>query len=290
MEPSICLQKSFVLITGASSGIGKALAFEFARYGQNLLLVALPGTGLEDVARQVKEQFSLDVNFLCIDLTLPGSAADVLQWCRIHAFKVSVLVNNAGFGNLELFEDSDPELLCNMMELNNRAVIMLTHLFLPELRKFKQSYLMNLGSLASFMPIPGKSVYAASKSFVYAFSHSLYLELKSTNIHVSCLCPGGTMTPKVQSFLSEMKFRRKGFCQLPEEVAKAAVKHLYKKRFRIVPGLPNRFLYWLTQILPMPVKIMIIQSVFKKSSPPPTLLVPRLVNRSLAVSFALIAR
>ena len=149
---------------------------------------------------------------------------------------------------------------------------------------------MNVGSLASFFPIPGKSVYAASKSFVYAFSHSLYLELKATPIHISCLCPGGTMTPKVESFLKEMKGRRKGFCQMPEDVAKVAVKQLYKKRFRIVPGMSNRFLYWLSQILPMPVKVLIIQSVFKKSSPPPSRMYPRLRNGLLGISFALIAR
>jgi len=290
METIPNLQKSFVLITGASSGIGEALAFEFAAYQQNLLLVALPDTGLEGVCLELKTQFGIEVNTLCTDLTLPGSAAGVLHWCQINFFKVSVLVNNAGFGNLELFENSNPDLLCNMMELNNRAVIMLTHLFLPELRKFKQSYIMNVGSLASFIPIPGKSVYAASKSFVYAFSQSLYLELKTTNIHVSCLCPGGTMTPKVQSFLSEMKFKRKGFCQLPEEVAKVAVRQLYKRKFRIVPGFQNQFLYWLSQILPMPLKIMIIQSVFKKSSPPPSRMYPQLSNRSSAVSFALFAR
>jgi len=77
---------------------------------------------------------------------------------------------------------------------------------------------------------------------------------------------------------------------MPEEVAREAVKQLYKKRFRIVPGFKNRFLYRLSQILPMPVKIMIIQSVFKKSSPPPSRMYPRLRNGALAVSFALIAR
>ena len=290
METSSHLQKSFVLITGASSGIGKALAFEFAKFQQNLLLVALPETGLEAVGLELTTKFGIEVNTLCVDLTLPGSAADVLHWCHLNFFKVTVLVNNAGFGNLEFFESSNPDLLCNMMELNNRAMIMLTHLFLPELRKFKQSYIMNVGSLASFFPIPGKSVYAASKSFVYAFSHSLYLELKATPVHVSCLCPGGTLTPKVELHLKEMKGNRKGFCQMAEDVAKVAVKALYKKRFRIVPGLSNRFLYWLSQILPMAIKVMIIQSVFKKSSPPPSRMYPRLRNGSLGISFALIAR
>ena len=290
METESNLQKSFVLITGASSGIGKALAFEFASRHENLLLVALPETGLEDTGLELKMQFGIEVNTLCTDLTVPGSTAGVLHWCRVNFFKVRVLVNNAGFGTLQLFENSDPHVLCNMMELNNRAVVLLAHLFLPELRRFKQSYLMNVGSLASFMPIPGKSVYAASKSFVYAFSHSLYLELRSTNIHISCLCPGGTMTPRVQAGLDEKKFRGKAFCQAPQEVAKVAVKQLYKKKFRIVPGIQNRFLYWLSQILPMPLKVLIIQAVFRKSSPPANHMYPLLRNRSLAGSFALIAR
>lgn len=122
---------------------------------------------------------------------------------------------------------------------------------------------MNLGSLASFIPIPSKSLYAATKSFVYSFSHSLYFELKPHKIHVSCLCPGGTSTEGSMA-IDENNLSKSSFCQVPEAVAAEAVRGLFKKRFRIIPGWRNRLLYWLSQTLPEVLKIAIIKSVFKK--------------------------
>ena len=256
---------SYVLITGASAGIGRALAFEFARAKKNLLLVALPATGLEELSAELKTQFGVNVHFFNIDLTQALASFEILQWCRSNSFAVEVLVNNAGFGNLGAFENTQSGLLENMMNLNNSVLVKMTHHFIPELKKFPQSYIMNLGSLAAFMPIPSKSVYAATKSFVYTFSHSLYFELKSFNIHVSCLCPGGTLTERVKKSLHENQINRNSFCQLPEEVAVEAVKQMYQKQFRIVPGWQNKLLYWFSQALPDFIKIRIIQTAFKSS-------------------------
>jgi uncharacterized protein len=259
--------RSFVLITGASAGIGKALAHEFAARGKNLLLVSLPGSGLQDVAEQLTKEFGVVVHTLCIDLTRESAHKEVASWCRNNLYYIDTLVNNAGFGNLKAFDKTNANVLRSMLALNNTALVNLTHELIPELKKFRQSYIMNVGSLASFMPIPNKSLYAATKSFVYTFSQSLYYELRSSNIHVSCLCPGGTLTERVRSEMSEKNLKRNAFCQSPEEVAKTGVSGLYEKRFRIIPGWYNRVLFWLSQILPDFVKIQLITLAFRTDQP-----------------------
>jgi uncharacterized protein len=255
--------QSFVLITGASAGIGKALAVEFAMRGKNLLLVSLPNTGLEKLANELTNRYKIIADWYCADLTEPKAPSEILSWCKHNSFLVDTLVNNAGFGNLNSFEKTNAEVLNNMMLLNNSSVVKLTHEFIPELKKFKQSYLLNVGSLASFMPIPNKSLYAATKSFVYSFSQSLFYELRHLNIHVSCLCPGGTLTERIRIDLAKQELKHVNFCQSPEEVAKYAVDKMYTKQFRIIPGWHNRTLFRLSQLLPEFIKIQIIEIAFK---------------------------
>lgn len=267
----------FILVTGASSGIGKALAAEFAMRGYNLLLVALPLTGLGEVAVELTTQFEVEVRFLEIDLTKKDSPRKIWEWCRDCHYSVMALINNAGFGNVAFFESTSPDLLFNIMGLNNGAMIELTHFFIPELKKFDQSYIMNVGSLASFFPIPRKAVYAATKSFVYAFSYSLYLELKCQRIHVSCLCPGSTMSgERSKKVMKETNYEPNIFCQLPEQVAQEAVSGMLKKKFRIIPGWPNKFIFLMARVLPAFIKIRIVQAVFNKS----TNGIPRLSKQS----------
>lgn len=256
-------EQTYVLITGASAGIGRALAFEFARHGKNLLLVSLPDTGLTETIQAIKEQHIVDVHGFVCDLTDRDAPQGILTWCERNQFRVSVLVNNAGFGNLERFEKTRAEVLTNMMSLNNSALVVMTQLFIPLLKKNRRSYIMNVGSLASFMPLPGKSVYSATKSFVYAFSYSLYFELKAQNIHVSCLCPGGTLTERVLDSMEKSQLKRQKFCQLPQEVALEAVRSMYKQKFRIIPGWQNQILYWLARTLPRFAKIAIINKAFR---------------------------
>jgi uncharacterized protein len=252
----------FVLITGASAGIGKALAFEFARNAKNLLLIALPETGLEVLAEEISETFHVSVNTFCCDLTDESSPGRIFEWCIRMKFHVQVLVNNAGFGNLELFSQSRISLLSNMLKLNNHSVVLMTHLFIPQLRTYKQSYILNVSSMAAFLPVPQKSVYAATKSFIFAFSDSLRHEMKSDNISVSCLCPGGTMTERVKASLTGPMEKKQKFFQSPEDVAREAIVGMYAKRFRIIPGWRNRVMFYISKILPEFAKMALINICF----------------------------
>jgi uncharacterized protein len=259
--------KSFALVTGASSGIGLAIAEELAGMNKNLVLVALPGTGLERIGRLLAEQFDIEVYTYTIDLTDPVAPYRILEACNKSEISINILVNNAGFGNLELFETSNLPELQQMLALNNGALISLTYLFIPLLKKSSPSYILNLGSLASFFKIPYKAVYSATKSFVYSFSAALRLELRRANISVSCLCPGSTLTsPRVRDILMRTSGKNPLFVQQPSAVAKTAIRKLFQKQFRIVPGVHNQVLLGMAALLPEFVTDKILLRVFKPTT------------------------
>jgi uncharacterized protein len=277
----------FALVTGASSGIGKAIALELAGRKINVLLVALPYTGLMEVVSDIRNQFNVCADGLEIDLTTVDAARSVYQWCRLNNYRVNILVNNAGFGNLCSLENSDPTLITNMMLLNNQALVLLTQAFIPALKRNAPSYILNLGSLASFMPIPNKSVYAATKSFVYSFSSSLRLELSASGVAVSCLCPGGTATSThVRSMMKEMQTNM-AFVQLPEQVAYRAIRGLFKKEFRIIPGWHNQVFYGMQQLLPEFAVSWLVLRIFNRKPPERQTVA---VTRTPAHAFALVFR
>lgn len=240
--------ENFALVTGASSGIGYAIAEEMARKKLPLVLVALPGTGLKGVAQTLARKYNIEVYSFSVDLTQPDGPFNLLKACE--SININILVNNAGFGIPPgLFADSDLSDLQGMMALNNHALVTLTYLFIPKLKKAGRAYIMNVGSLASLFNIPYKAVYSATKSFVYSFSAALRLELKPNNIFVSCLCPGVTLTSRIRDF-QEQSGKKIPFTQMPEAVAQTAVKQLFRKQFKIVPGIYNQLMFGVSRFLP----------------------------------------
>lgn len=253
----------YTLITGASAGIGKAMAEECARRGQHLILVALPQSNLVETATFLQKTFSIDVKVLELNLTVPASLQYLYDWCHEQQLKIDVLINNAGVGTHGSFELASISDYSNMIQLNNGAIVSLTHLFLPKLRENRQSYILNVGSFASKMPLPYKTVYSATKSFVLTFSRALQMELKPDNIHVSCLCPGPTTTQTMQKRNKDVKGRGI-LCKTPEEVAERAIDGLFKKEGVIIPGWKNRLMIRIGAILPFSLKSYILKRIFEK--------------------------
>jgi uncharacterized protein len=254
----------FALVTGASSGIGRAIAEELAKRKINLVLVALPASGLEGVSEHLAKTFNVDVYSFSVDLTIPEVPFMLFQECENEGLNIQILVNNVGIGNLELFETSDLDETMLLLSLNNRALVTLTYLFIPTLKKAAQSYILNVGSLASVFTIPYKAVYSATKSFLYSFSAALKLELKPSNISVSCLCPGSTLTSqRVRDIVRRTSGKNQLFIQQPDAVAKSAVQHLFAKQFQIVPGFHNRVLLAIARILPTFIIEKILVGMFK---------------------------
>ncbi len=259
------MNRNFALVTGASSGIGKAIALELARRQVNLILIALPQTGLPDITFQIGKEYPIEVKYCELDLTSEGAIHYLYNWCRKQNIRINTLINNAGIGTLATFERTDISDLESMLKLNNQAVVMLSYYFLPELRRNGPANILNVGSLASFMSIPGKAVYSASKSFIYSFSLSLRMELRPYKINVSCLCPGGTITSnRVIENISQIRLTTKMMLQMPDEVAKEAVRKMYQGKKLIIPGWQNKFLYKLWAFLPQAIVETILVAIFCK--------------------------
>ncbi len=258
---------SYALVTGGSSGIGKAIARELARHGFNVLLVALPETGLEAVAESIRNEFGVKVDYLNSNLAVADGPEKVYHWCRLNYYAVNILVNNAGLGHLCSFESLSHDQIHYMMALNNEALVMLTHQFMHMLKNQPKSYVLNVGSLASFEPMPNKAIYAATKSFVYSFSWALRMELEDEGISVSCLCPSGVLTNQQVQQRTERISISKSFQMDAETVARKAVNCMLKGQFRIIPGWQNRFVYRLEQVLPEEAVKWLMKKLFKKLPP-----------------------
>ncbi|MCH8902651.1 MAG: SDR family NAD(P)-dependent oxidoreductase [Bacteroidetes bacterium] len=241
----------YALITGGSEGIGRDMSIVLAEKKINIILVALPGSELEEHAGYLATEFKVKVEHYGIDLTEAGSQAKVYEWCRSKNLPVFMLINNAGFGYDGAFEKNDLAKFRKMILLNNMAPVELTHYFIPELKKHKVSYILNVGSMASFFQVPYKAIYSASKNFIYAFSRAIREELKYDSVHVSCLCPGPTITNvDVKQRIEGQGFLVKFAQMKSDRVAKIAINGLLKNKAFIIPGLSYKFFYIITRILP----------------------------------------
>jgi short-subunit dehydrogenase len=241
----------YCLITGASRGLGRALSEECARAWMNLILVSLPDTGLAGVATDLGQRYGIDVRFREIDLAEPDSPDTLLRWVREERLAVNMLINNAGMGAHGPFCESIPERNRAMIDLNVSALVHLTRLFLPELKRHRRAYILNVASLAAFYAMPYKPVYAPTKAFVLNFSLALRAELAGTTVTVSALCPGGIMTnEECRKLIAAQGFIGRISCHHPEEVARYALAQLLRNKAVIIPGLINKLARIMGTVVP----------------------------------------
>ncbi len=185
---------NYTLITGASSGIGYQLARVFARNGHNLLLVARREDRLRVNCAQLIETNGIRALYFPCDLTKEDETGKLFDFIKTQSIEINYLVNNAGAGHFGLFEQSDSIKNKHLLELNIKAVVNLTHRLLPSLKNNAPSGILNVSSMAACMPGPYIAVYAATKTFVLAFSQSLASELEEKGVQVSVLCPADVAT------------------------------------------------------------------------------------------------
>ncbi len=259
----------FTLITGASAGIGKALAVESAKKHQNLVLIALPGENLEKFSESLAQAYKISVKFLEIDLTQKHAPFYVYSWCIKQKLSVNRLINNAGFGCHGSFEDYPLQFYESMMSLNMTAVVQLTRLFIPELKKHTSASILNLGSMAAFLPIPFKTVYAATKAFIYSFTIALREELKESGIKVHILCPGAVPTNQdVQDRIAAAGWLSKISLIAPQKVAKLTLKKMDNQITVIVPGLMNGVYMFLGKFVTKSMRTRALAKLYKKEQTP----------------------
>lgn len=258
--------KKFALITGASEGFGKALAFECASRNMNVILVALPGSGLSSLACFIERNFGVSALFFEHDLSIKEECQQLFYEINKKGIQVNVLINNAGMGGTHFFDERSIDYYEKQIELNVVAPTLLTHFFLELLEKNTPSYILNVGSLASFFYLPKKTVYGGTKSYLVSFSKSLKRELKSKNVFVSAVCPGGmNTTPMLILQNKSQKGLGRWSIMNPEEVAKISIDGMLQKREVIIPGFWNKLFMLFDKILPKWYKEMLTDGNMRKS-------------------------
>ncbi len=264
------MQKSsvFTVITGASQGLGKALAIECAQQGRHLILVSLPGEGLPELANYLFARYRVEVLHYETDLTHYDAPQQLYDWVACQQLKVDTLINNAGIGGTLAFQQASPDYINNIILLNIRAVAMLTRLFVPELQQHPQAHILNISSMAAFSPIPFKTVYPASKAFVYSFSIGLREELRRTSIRVSVLHPGPMATSQdhIQRLQKHGTMARLSTLTT-EQIARLAFRGMQRGTAIIVPGMLNKISYSLMRFVPHSVLTQILGRVFTRELP-----------------------
>jgi uncharacterized protein len=185
--------RPLALVTGASSGIGVDLARELARDGHDLVLVARTLAPMRALAAELEAQ-GANTAVIAADLSKPGAAAALAGEIGSRGLQVDVLVNNAGFGAIGRFDQSDSGRLGEMLQVNIVALTELTRLMLPGMVARRHGKVMLVASTASFQPGPGMAVYFATKAYVLSFGEAIACELRGTGVTVTTLCPGATAT------------------------------------------------------------------------------------------------
>lgn len=242
----------YALITGASKGIGKAIATDLAARGYNVLLVARSEELLSQVAGRITTLYPVKADWLSLDLSTAEASQTVFDWCRAKGYTISILVNNAGYGLSGPFDRYASDQHLNMMQLNMSTLVALTRLFLPELRSRPKAYILNVASSAAYQAVPGLTTYAATKAFVLAFSRGLHQELHKTGVSVTCVCPGATDT----DFPNRAQVGAKGMAAAqklnmsPEAVATMATRAMFARRSELITGFVNKVGATLAWLLP----------------------------------------
>ena len=238
-----------VLVTGASSGIGLELAKCFAADKSNLVLVSRNEEALQELASELRERSQIQVHVLTADLSKPESPQQIFDDVGRAGLCVDVLVNNAGFGLHGSFAELPLQRQRDMIQVNVAALVELTGLFLPGMIQRRRGGILNVGSVAGFLPGPNMAIYYATKAFVSSFSDALYEELRGTGVAVTNLCPGPTETnfSKVARSHRVRKVRS-------AKMSAAAVARIGYAEFRqgkgvSVPGASNKVLAGLTRLL-----------------------------------------
>ncbi|XWW44851.1 SDR family oxidoreductase [Fibrella sp. USSR17] len=258
---------SYALITGASRGIGLAIAAELAQRKYNLLLVARSGDQLQALARQLAADYQVKVDFLAVDLSDPVASQQVVDWCKGNNYEVGVLVNNAGYGLSGQFEQYSLSDNLAMMQVNMTSLVQLTQLLLPELRRQTRGYVLNIASSTAYQALPGMSLYAATKVFVLNFSRGLHHELAGTSVSVTCISPGATDTGFNDRAQINAKAREaaKKITMTPEAVAKQSVAAMLAGKAEVITGGINKLGAFAAWLLPKGIVEKTAYKIYKES-------------------------
>lgn len=247
-----------VLITGGSSGIGYAIANEFASRGYMLILVSNQEERLKEVAEEFKNKYNTETRTLFMDLASPDAAFKLYDWCLNEQFQVDILVNNAGvffFG--EVVETGGAKAR-DIMALHVSTPALLSALFGKDMKQRRSGNIIIISSLAAYMPYPGIALYAATKRFLKSFARSLRTEMLDYNVNVTCICPGAVSTDLYNLSEGNRKIAiNTGIMMRPEKLAHKIVRAMSGRKSLVVPGLFNKLSLFFLFIVPQGVVVLV---------------------------------
>jgi uncharacterized protein len=258
-----------VVITGASSGIGRALAATFVRKGHNVLIVARREERLLAFCQEMADKQPDTVHCLALDITSAGAPLAVYEEAVRVFGKVHGLINNAGMSPYQEFQELSGRHLCQVIALNIQSLTELCHLFIPHMLEHGEpSHIVNVGSVGGYAPLPRLSVYTGSKHYVRAFTNSLSYECRHTHIQVSALHPGGTLTEFPILAGQRIKKLAQKSMMTPEQVAEVAYPAILKGKRVIVPGIANKMAVLMGKLLPFPWSMRLMEFIYDRAIEP----------------------
>lgn len=252
------------IITGTTSGIGKAFAEKLAYEKCNLILVSRNEKKLKEQADILSNEYGIVVHIISVDLLENNAAKKIYDAVQQMELSVQFLINNAGFNECGKFLETDLQKEIDMIQLHAVFTTEMMKLFLPEMLKNGYGRIMNLGSTGSFMACPYNAVYAATKAYILNVSKGINAELKGTGVKVSTLCPGATKTEFAHKAGIDKTLLFNIFVMSPETVAKVGYKALVKGKVSTVVGLYNKLLVLSSKITPSFILNPVFKVMFKK--------------------------
>lgn len=256
-------KECYVLITGASSGIGYELAKLYANDGHNLILIARNIDKLKKVESELCK-YNIEIKILSLDISKDSDIKKLFNYVEINKLNINTLINNAGIGSFGNFKDIEWEKEEALIDINIKSLTRLTKYFLPKIIESKNGGLLNVASTAAFCSGPRMAAYYASKAYVLNLTEAIYEECKEFGIKVSCLCPGPVKTGFQGKAGIKKSDAAKKYLMNAEEVAKIAYKEFNKGKLIIIPGMKNKLLVLGNKILPSSISRKIILKINKK--------------------------
>jgi uncharacterized protein len=251
--------KRIALITGATSGIGRAYAVRFAQEGYDLIITGRRMDKLNELAHELRENNGICVRVIKAELSEDEDVRKVIHAIESHT-NIHVLVNNAGFGaGVEFFKNNLDDHM-KMLQVHVIVSLKLIYGVLPQMILRKKGVIINVSSLGAFMPAPGSSIYSATKLFLASFSESLYMEVHKHGVNVQCICPGFTHTD-FHVRRKNGKIRKAGnfMWMEAEDVVDKSIRSLHHSQIVVVPGIINKVLKGVTALIPRRLYYFIMQ-------------------------------
>ena len=243
----------YAIVTGAASGMGRCYAIQLAEKGYGVLLIDINGDAVQELSSQLTCQYNVPVSFMCLDLTLPNAAEQIVELCKENEWRVEVLINNAGMLITTPVEETEPSKIQRIISLHCTTPLLLCRELIPLMRMQGKGYILNISSITAWMDWPVIGMYGCTKRFVKGYSRALRIECLGTPVSVTTAIFGAVDTPLLQN-LSFLRFRkllmRLGFMISPEKAASLALKAMFRRKATLIPCLSDRLVIMLCPLMP----------------------------------------